>query len=512
MLQRFLVCAVLALTAPWAAGAQAPTTPPSGTTGLEFHVSFDPLLQSRPYAGRVYVVLSAKPGREPRHLIMNWFDPPQVFAVDLNRHDPSKPARFTSQALAYPSSMEHLRPADYSIQAIARRNLDHPVPGRGAGDMYSDTMTTSLDPADSRAFELRLTNVVKEQPFGETDRVKLVEIESALLSKFHQRKFKIRAGVVLPEGWGENPDQTYPVLYWIGGFGGNHRFAHRVSKMAQWMGATELSDQVLQVVPDPSCHRGHSVFADSANNGPWGKALVEELIPEVEKRFRGAQSGEHRYVIGISSGGWSSLWLQLAYPDSFAGCWAHVPDPVDFRDFQRINLYAPDTNMYVDGDGAKRALARGRNGVVLEYEDFVRMEEVLGPGGQIHSFEAVFSQRGPDGLPRSLFDRATGQIDHQVATSWERYDIRLVLERNWKQLGPKLRGKLHVYAGERDTFYLEGAVALLKESLAKLGSDAEVEVVPGMSHTIHREKVGPMYRQIVDHFRDARSASSTPSE
>ena len=168
--------------------------------------------------------------------------------------------------------------------------------------------------------------------------------------------------------------------------------------------------------------------------------------------------------------------------------------------------------MYMDGSGAKRALARGPNGMALEYEDFVRMEEVFGPGGQIHSFEAVFSQRGADGLPKSLFDRATGKIDHQVAKSWERYDVRMILEREWKKLAPKLQGKLHVYAGEKDTFYLEGAVALLEESLAKLGSDAEVEVVPGMSHTIHREKIGPMFQRIVDNFRDLRSGTSTPNE
>ncbi len=512
MSKRLILCAALSVLqlAPWRADAQS--TQPVAARPLQFHITFDTALQSKPYTGRVYVVLSKRQDREPRYDINNWFDPPQVLALDVKGHKPNEPIRIAEQALGHPRPLHELEAGEYSIQAIARRSLDHPVPGRGPGDLYSDPQALLLDPATSGTLRLHLDNVVEQKPFEESDRIKYVEIDSPLLSEFHGRRIKMRAGVVLPTGWGENPQRTYPVLYWIGGFGSNHGFARQLPMVTQWVGAQGLSDQVLQVVPDPSCYRGHHVFADSDNNGPRGRALIEELIPAVEAEFRGAKSGRHRYVTGISSGGWSSLWLQITYPDAFSGCWSHAPDPVDFRDFQRINLYAPNTNIYVDEAGNKRAVARRDGRMMLEYEDFVRMEEVRGPGGQIHSFEAVFSQRGSDGAPLPLFDRTTGKIDHRVAKSWQCYDIRLILERDWTRLAPKLRGKLHVYAGQNDSFFLEGAVALLKESLSQLGSDAEVVIVPAMGHSIYRDKVRPMYQHIVDNFNEVRRDSSDQSK
>jgi hypothetical protein len=178
----------------------------------------------------------------------------------------------------------------------------------------------------------------------------------------------------------------------------------------------------------------------------------------------------------------------VTYPDFFGGVWSTSPDPVDFRDFQRINIYNSQSNFFADESGKPRPLARMNGKPVLFYKPFSDMEVVMGHGGQLSSFEAVFSPRGADGRPQQLWNRMTGRIDPQVARSWEKYDIRLVLERNWKTLGPKLAGKLHVYTGSEDTFYLEGAVALLKASLAKLGSDAVIEIVPGRDHGTLRDE------------------------
>jgi pimeloyl-ACP methyl ester carboxylesterase len=185
---------------------------------------------------------------------------------------------------------------------------------------------------------------------------------------------------------------------------------------------------------------------------------------------------------GHSSGGWSSLWLQVTYPDFFGGTWSTSPDPVDFRDFQQINIYAPGENMFRDRKGDRRPIARIGLEPALYYDNFSLMDDVIGWGGQLGSFEAVFSPLGKGGRPRKLWDRTSGAIDLDVAKAWEAYDIRLVLERNWPTLGPKLKGKIHVIMGGRDTFYLEGAVKLLKECLAKLESDAVVEIVPDKDH------------------------------
>jgi S-formylglutathione hydrolase FrmB len=215
----------------------------------------------------------------------------------------------------------------------------------------------------------------------------------------------------------------------------------------------------------------------------------------LEKKFRGGGAAR-RYVTGISSGGWSSLWLQLEYPEDFNGCWSHCPDPVDFHDFQMIDLYKPGTNMYTDDQGGKRPIARMGGAPSLFYKEFVAMETVMGPGGQIGSFEAVFSPKGSDGKPVQIFDRVTGEVFTDRVKAWEKYDIRRKLEAEWSSKGSKLKGKIRVYAGEMDTFYLEGAARRLKDSLAKLGSDAEVTIVPQMAHTVYRAGLKNMFETI----------------
>jgi hypothetical protein len=197
----------------------------------------------------------------------------------------------------------------------------------------------------------------------------------------------------------------------------------------------------------------------------------------------------------------------VTYPDSFVGTWSTAPDVVDFRDFQRINLYRPGENMFTDRDGNPRPIARQGGKPILWYKGFSDMEVVMGHGGQLRSFEAVFSDRGADGQPKPLWDRKTGAIDLEVAKSWEKYDIRLVLERNWTTLGPKLKGKLHVYMGEMDSFYLEGATRLLQRSLKELGSDAAVELFPGKDHgsMMTRELRARIAREMVAAFKAAKA-------
>jgi pimeloyl-ACP methyl ester carboxylesterase len=284
--------------------------------------------------------------------------------------------------------------------------------------------------------------------------------------------------VILPDGE-RDPAVRRGTLYIIPGFGGDHFQAERILKDERSRFGTDL----IRVVLDPDCGTGHHVFADSAANGPRGRALVEELIPYIEATYHAERSPRARLLNGHSSGGWSSLWLQVTYPDVFGGVWSTSPDPVDFRDFQKIDLYAPGESMFRDPAGRRRPIARAGTRAVLYYDGFSKMEDAIGDGGQLHSFEAVFSPLGRDGRPRPLWDRATGAVDPAVARAWQSYDIRLTLERNWRALGPKLQGKLHVVVGDLDTFYLEGAVSLLRSSLRDLGSDAEIDILPGRDHS-----------------------------
>ena len=206
------------------------------------------------------------------------------------------------------------------------------------------------------------------------------------------------------------------------------------------------------------------------------------MIPEIDRRFRTIAQPTARFVGGHSSGGWSSLWLQVAYPDFFGGVWSTAPDPVDFRNWQGTNLYAESPNVYVDEDGQKRPLARFGNRVVAYYQDFTNMDDVLGRGGQIRSFDAVFSPKRSDGQPAHCWNRETGIVNPDILEHWKKYDISLILKNSWSELAPKLKSKLHVMMGDKDTFYLEGATIKLGERMKELGSDAVIEIFPGKDH------------------------------
>ncbi len=443
-----------------------------------FTVTYDPALTPS-YSGRVYVMLSLRAAGEPR-FGPSWSATEPFYAIDVVDWKPEAPLVIDDSALGFPGRLSEIESGTYSIQAVMRRNPDSPTIGRGPGTAYSLTLQKHVD-SNAGEIALRIDRFVDATPFRETDRIKLVELDSALLQEFHGRRITMRAAVILPPGYGseDDPGIRYPALYWIGGFGSTHRSAGHLSGM--W-DATGHADRIVRVVLDPSCYSGHHVFADSDNNGPRGTALVTELIPHLERHFKLVAAPTARFLSGHSSGGWSSLWLGVTYPDVFGGIWSLAPDPVDFRDFQRIDLYEPGANMFTDPQGNRRPVARSGKEPVVFYEPFTRMELVYGDGGQLRSFDWVFSPRGAEGRPLRLYDPETGDVNGLVARAWKRYDIRLILQRQWPTLGPKLKGKLSIFAGGLDTFYLEGAVAKLQTTLQELGADATIEIFPGANH------------------------------
>jgi len=447
----------------------------SSTRALAFEIAYPTILGARPITGRVYVLLGRGSSRLEPRFGPDWFRPQPFFVRDVQGWKPTQTVRIDSAATGFPGPLDALEPGEYSVQAVVRVNPDTHSIGTGEGNAYGPVVHASIGAKATSTIRLEVDKLVNPRQFQETERIKLAELESPLLSAFYHRPIKHRAAVILPA---ERHGGKLPTVYIIPGFGGDHHMAGMLVEERRMNYATDM----VRVLLDPDCGTGHHVFADSATNGPRGQALVEEFIPFLEKAFSLAADPRARLLNGHSSGGWSSLWLQVTYPGFFGGTWSTSPDPVDFRDFQRINIYAPGENMFRDRQGKSRPIARMGSLPVIFYDRFSKMEEAMGPGGQLGSFEAVFSPVGRDGQPRQLWDRATGAIDPEVAKAWEAYDIRLVLERNWPTLGPKLSGKIHVITGGMDTFYLEGATQLLKDSLAKLKSDAVVEIISGRDH------------------------------
>lgn len=306
-----------------------------------------------------------------------------------------------------------------------------------------------------------------------------VHERSELLSRFWGRDIFLDAGVVVPPD--AKPGEELAVCYEIHGFGGSWLSLYKTGA-ALFDKMRAGYPRMLYVFLDASCPQGHHEFVDSVNNGPWGQALVSELIPAIEKRFLEGHPPKSRFLTGHSSGGWSSLWLQVSYPHLFDGTWSTAPDPVDFRNFSGVDLYTAK-NMYFDDAGRERPLVRDNGKELMSVRAYTLDEMSRRPyGGQMASFDAVFSPRGDDGRPMPLFDRKTGVIDPFVAQAWRKFDIGALLRERWATSGGKLAGKLHVWCGSIDTYRLDGAVSLLKHDLAELGSDADVLIVEGRAH------------------------------
>lgn len=325
--------------------ARAPEISESET--LRFVVTFPSEVRSETVTGRVLLFFTKSPDGEPRTRL-NWLNPDPVYAVDVEGVAPGEEIVFLRKdfarpdALAFPGPLGRLEPGDYRVQALVDTDNTRRSFNDGPGNLFSEPIGFSMSRGKTGTYHLVANQVIKEDKREENDWVKLVAVRSALLSEFHGRDVYLHAAVLLPFGYEDEPGRMYPAYYKVPGFGRRHY--HLLSKpdsdREDWKNWStgENPYRGFEVLLDPDVPLGHSVFANSANNGPVGDALIEELIPAIEERFRIIREPRARFVGGHSSGGWSSLWLQIAYPDFFGGCWSTAPDPVDFRAFQTMNI------------------------------------------------------------------------------------------------------------------------------------------------------------------------------
>lgn len=484
-------------------------------SALAFEITFDEAVRSVPFSGRVLIFL-AEDGKsdsgpsgffgggsnEPRARY-SWFSRSPLFSKDVRDWKAGDSIR-VNDPNGFPFDIGDVPAAKYQIQAVMHTNPDAPHSGTAIGNLYSEVITKDLDAAASGVVKIRIDRRVESRKKArDQKRTEEVEFRSRLLSKFHGRDIFHRAIVRRPKEYDGDSGHRFPALYIIPGFGSDHRQAAAMySSMLQG-----FKTPFVQVTLDPTSPHGHHVFADSDNCGPRGRALVEEFVPYLESRFRLIPKAGGRLLTGHSSGGWSSLWLQVTYPEFFGGTWSTSPDSMDFHDFCGINLYDDKTNVFVDAEGRRRVIMRAGERILLYLDDMVRMEDTLGPGGQIHSFEAVFGPRGADGRPVPMFDRRTGKIDPAVVAAWRRYDIVQKIEREWTTLGPRVAGKITVIMGERDSFFLEGATRRLSEACKRLGGDARVILLPDLDHSTvifskpFREMAGEMSEQVAELVR-----------
>lgn len=401
---------------------------------------------------------------------------------------------------AFPASFATLRPGNYRVQAVLDRNGDYNFAGRGPGDLASKVITVhfplsstpslQLDhalPSETGQFDtIGLPPVAAEQIAASRPHLHDERIPSRLLTRFRRESQAVAAWVLTPPGYDPRSRTTYPTVYTAGAFGAGHKLTgQQLSRMWHLM-ETGAMPPMIWVALDHSSATGTTEFADSVNNGPWGEALVSEVIPALEAKYRMDAKPSGRFLTGHSSGGWFALWTIVRYPQLFGGSWATAPDPVDFHDFLGVDLYAPVDNMYHAAGGTPRPLERDHDNVVGTIKEAVRLERVLGHnGGQFRSFEWVFSPRKPDGEPARLFHRETGTVDPAVAAYWrQRYDIAHRVEADWPRLSGHLNGKVHVVVGTADSYYLDGPVRRLDAAFRNVGGRADFRYVPGATHSM----------------------------
>jgi hypothetical protein len=443
-------------------------------TSLRFEVSVAKGLLSAPTPGRVLVVLAKGDRVSPRfHLGETGANVPPVLGID-SKLDSGGKAVLDQSAAIYPlRHLAQLPAGEYHVQAVFDYNRDLRL-SDAPGNLISEPVKVTLDPKDGGTVKIVLTKKLPDEKLpDDTAHVKYLKIKSEKLSKFYGRPIYLRAGVVLPQGHAKDKDRKYPLRVHVGGFGS------RYTRVGSWMEAgTDFREaweakgapRMLVLMLDGAGPLGDPYQVNSANHGPYGDAVTQELIPYVEKTYRGVGKGSARVLDGASTGGWVSLALQVFYPDFFNGAWSHAPDPVDFRAFQLMNVYR-DPNAFVNRFGFERPGARDLDGETkYTMRSEVTREVVLGRGDRWTlsgkdwgSWNAVFSPRGDDGFPVPLWDQKTGKIDRKVAEHWQKYDLRLHLEKYRATLAPKLRGKLRIWVGDADEYFLNNAVYLLDD-------------------------------------------------
>jgi S-formylglutathione hydrolase FrmB len=467
------------------------TTQAFGATALRFEVTLAEGLGSQSQTGRLIVVLSRKEKPEPRFVITQaGVNGPFLLARDVKDWKAGAVITIEQGAASFPrASIFELPDGDYYAQALLYcksdvRSLTAP------GNLYSDVRKVRVNPQEPGAIQLELNHLIPpEQMPVDTEWVKFFKIQSRLLSDFHVHPIYLRAGVVLPRDYNQNPARTYPLWVRIGGDGS--RFTSVAGLMNEksdfrktWL--AKDTPQMIVLELDGAGPYGDCYQVNSANSGPYGDAIVEELIPYIEKQVRATGTPRGRVLSGVSTGGWAALALQVFYPDFFNGAWISCPDPVDFRAFELVNIYE-DTNAFINQYGCERPSDRAISGEVRQtVRREVQLENFLGYGNnwalsgqQWGQWNAAFGPRGADGLPVNIWNADTGLIDHRVAEQWEKYDLRLVMEKNWTTLGPKLQGKLHLSVGDADNYYLNNAVHLLDDFLSKANPPYKGSIVYG---------------------------------
>jgi S-formylglutathione hydrolase FrmB len=437
-----------------------------------------PAAADKAYTGKFYLFTQSDTTKH----IPNDPDPGQAFFVWTVNSTASEMVLNSAEAGSSYLPKGNLQPGYYKVAGIL--DMDAKERGRmNPGNWFSPNEFILKVNADGKGeVAVTLNRQIPERKFKEHDLLKEVVFRSDLLTSFRKEAIYLKAAIRLPASYHKDSVLTYPVVFVIPGWGGTHfdlQGPMPVKRYGMDMGKEKI---YVYLNPETQSPFGLHAFVDSRVNGPWGKALVEELIPYLQKQYRINTSPTQRFLIGQSTGGYGALWLQLHYPEAFGGCWAVSPDPVDFSAFIGINLYEEQVNLYTDATGKERGTFFFGGKPMLTVAAMAKMEAALGDGEQLQAFEAEFGVPDKQGRPKHLYDAATGKIDPKTVKTWEKYDLAKWIVQHRKQLYGKIDGKVHVYAGADDNFKLNEAVQLFGHKAAANQLQVRAELIPNADH------------------------------
>ncbi len=490
---------------------------PAALAAQSFSVTFPKEVSAMPLDGRLLLCLSTDPSDEPRNQIDDTPRTQLVFGLTVDGWQPGQAAVVDATAWGYPiRSLKDVPAGEYTVQAVLSKyetfhRTDgkivklHPDQGEGQhwnispGNLISKPMKVTVKPGGM--ISISLTKVIAPIPTPtDTRYVRHIRIQSAALTKFWGRPMFVSAIVLVPEGFDEHPNASFPLIifhdHFVDDFEDfrttppdpnlkpdyNERFHlagyNRIQQeeaykfYQQWI-SPGFPRVLIVKIQHANPYYDDSYAVNSVNVGPYGDAIENELIPAIEKKFQGIGQGWARFMYGGSTGGWEALAVQVFYPEHYNGAFAACPDPIDFHAYTDIDIYNNKNFYYLEGEHKREAQPAMRDYLghtLITNEEINGYELALGDHGrsgeQYDIWQAVFGPVGADGYPAPIYDKVTGEIDHKVAEHWrEHYDLEAILERDWAKLGPELVGKIHIYVGSDDTYFLNDAVYLMEDFL-----------------------------------------------
>ncbi|MGO9403121.1 MAG: alpha/beta hydrolase-fold protein [Terriglobales bacterium] len=514
-----------------------------------FSVTFSTERSAQPLDGRLLLILSTDPSQEPR---MQIDDSPRsqiVFGLTAENWKPGQPALVDATAAGYPiHSLKDVPAGEYIVQAVLNKyETFHRADGKtvklhmdqgegqhwniSPGNLYSKPQKITVKPGGV-TIQLALTEVIPPiLPKADTKYIRHIRIQSQVLTKFWGRPMELSAIVLVPEGFDEHPNARFPLMifhdHFVDDFDdfrttppdpdlkpdyserfhikGYNRIQQQESyKFYQQWTAPNFPRVLIVKIQHANPFYDDSYAVNSANVGPYGDAIENELMPAIEKQFRGIGQGWARFVYGGSTGGWEALAVQVFYPDHYNGAFAACPDPIDFHAYTNINLYDDKNAFFIEGAHklvGQPAMRDYLGHTFITTQEFNAYELALGDHGrsgeQFDIWQAVYGSVGANGYPQPIFDKVTGEIDHNVAEYWrQHYDLEAILERGWAKLGPELAGKIHIYVGSDDTYFLNNAVYRMADFLKTATNPpygGEVTYGPRAEHCWNGDPTQPNY-------------------